>query len=245
VLSLIASLAIVQSVQDPALRVKQLGEALGVEIEVLTNQVHFDRRGYTVDAEAVPPATLAKYVDLFESQWKKYPKSIFGKVHLKKVVVGSQVKVLGQPRAAVPEFAEGWFWLDAAVGSAKPDYGRKVLHHDFFHMIDEWDSKDGRTDKAWEALNRPEAKYGKGGWYAQKGNVGALRTDLPGFVTEYAISAVEEDKAEVFSHLIVSWKFMNERVEKDEVIAKKVAKLKADLVAFEPLMDDKWFESFR
>lgn len=222
-------------------RLAKMAIDFGIEIEVVSKSVTYSRPGYKVRAEAVSNLLLGKYVDLFETNWRRYPRTIFIRTKLGKIVIGAKVKVQDQPRAALPEFNLGWFWLDADTGVRVPEYGRQVLHHDFYHMIDEWDSPDKRTDKVWEALNAPTVKYGKGGWYAQKGNTGALRTDLPGFLSEYSISAVEEDKAEIFSHLIVSPKFVADRIKADKVLAAKVKMLKKNLVAFEPALDENWF----
>jgi hypothetical protein len=154
------------------------------------------------------------------------------------------VRVQDQPRAAVPEFEPGWFWLDADIGSRRPSYGAHVIHHDFFHMIDEWDTPDGRLDPEWKALDGAGRPDGPGGWAMQKGNPGALRVDIPGFITLYATSAVEEDKAEVFSHLLTSTAFLFGRAALDPVLSAKVARIKALLAAFEPAMGSEWWPSF-
>lgn len=233
--------ATLSAAQTPRERLASLANEYGIEIVVLDAPTKAQRSDYAVTAEAVSDEMLAKYEPIFEAEWKRYPRTLMVRTKLGRIVIGKNVRVQDQPRAAVPEFTPGWFWLDADVGSRLPAYGRHVIHHDFFHMIDEFDSSDGRGDKVWEGLNLPNVKYGKGGWFMQKGNVGALRSDLPGFLTEYSTSAVEEDKAEVFSHLITSTAFVLERVKVDPVIAAKVARIKALVVAFEPAMDEKWW----
>jgi hypothetical protein len=221
-------------------RIAAVAHDYGLEVVVADHRVT-EGKAVEISAEPVPDAVLDRYVDIFETEWRRYPKSLMARVRLKRIVIGTDVKVVGQPRAAVPDFDRGWFWLDAKIGQRIPRYGRHVLHHDFFHMIDERDSPNGLKDPEWESLNPPTVKYGKGGWFMQSGDVGKLRDDLPGFLTEYATSAVEEDKAEVYGHLLGSPTFVRRRAAADPILAAKVARLKALLRAFEPAMDEGWW----
>ncbi|MGV3614367.1 MAG: hypothetical protein ACO1SV_03435 [Fimbriimonas sp.] len=218
-----------------------VGKEYGVEVVIVDRRLEEKRNGFSITAEPVSEAILERYAPIFEQEWRRYPRSLMVRTRVGKIVIGTDVRVLGQPRAAVPDFSPGWYWLDAQVGQRIPRYGKHVLHHDFFHMIDERDSEDGRRDALWEALNPSTVKYGKGGWFMQSGNVGALREDLPGFLTEYATSAVEEDKAEVYGHLLGSPAFVRRRAAADPVLAAKVARIKALVKAFEPAMDDAWW----
>ena len=80
----------------------------------------------------------------------------------------------------------------------------RVLHHEFFHIIDYRDDGDVYEDKAWAALNRPGFHYGTGGKNAQHvASARELTEKFPGFLNYYATTGVEEDKAEVFANLIV------------------------------------------
>ena len=227
----------------PRERLARIALEYGIEIRVLDAALRASRSDYTVFSKPASDAILARYVPTFEAAWRRYPPSLMRRAGLRRIVIGADVRVNGQPRAAVPEFREGWFWLDAAVGARLPDYGRKVVHHDFFHMIDERDSPDGRRDRAWAALNPPGVRYGIGGWWMQTGNASALRRDLPGFLTAYATSAVEEDKAETFCHMIVSPGFVAERVAADPVVAAKVARMRTIVAAFEPAMGESWWNA--
>lgn len=239
--AVLAALVLLSPAKSARERIAAVAADYGIEIVIVDRHKEEKRDGFNITAEAVGEDTLDRYAPLFEKEWRRYPKSLMARTKLFKIVIGADVKVLNQPRAAVPDFTPGWYWLDAQVGQRIPRYGKHVLHHDFFHMIDERDSPDGRRDAAWEALNPDTVKYGKGGWFMQKGNVGALRDDLPGFLTEYATSAVEEDKAEVYGHLLGSPAFVRRRASADPVLANKVLRIKELVKAFEPAMDDAWW----
>ncbi|RYG21907.1 hypothetical protein EON82_18050 [bacterium] len=225
-------------------RLDRLAKDYGIEIQVIDKDTKIERDGYNVSAKAVPDAMIEEYAPLFEAEWRKYPASLMPRVRLKRVVIGRDVRVLDQPRAAVPEFDPGWFWLDADVNTRRPGYGRHALHHDFFHMIDQWDSPDGRTDAVWKALNAPGTADGPGGWNMQTGNPGALRVDLPGFITRYATAATEEDKAEVYGHLLTSTAFISGRAALDPILMAKVRRMKELIATFEPAMGPGWWPTF-
>ncbi len=243
-MSIVAALAFAIAGQTPRERIAKLAADYGIEIKVLTSIQRTSRFDYFVTAQPPTEEQLAKYLPFFEIEWRRYPVSLMARVKLKRMIIGAKVQVEGQPRAVVPEFAPGWFWLDAEVGSRLPEYGRLAMHHDFFHMIDDA-IRPGRQDRAWAALNGPNVRYGIGGWWMQKGGAGAMRKDLPGFLTAYSTSAVEEDKAEVFSHLIGTSAFVEERMAADPVIKAKVERLKQLVVTFEPAMDESWWRANR
>lgn len=229
--------------ETPREKLARLAADYGIEIQVLDRDTNIQRDGYNVTGKPVSDELLTEYEPMFEREWRRYPVSLMAKVHLKRIVIGANVRVLDQPRASVPEFAPGWFWLDAEVNSRRPNYGVHALHHDFFHMIDEWDTPNGRQDPGWKALDdRPE---GPGGWNMQKKGVGALRTDIPGYITQYATAAVEEDKAEVYGHLLSSPWFILGRAAMDPILAKKVARIKALIAAFEPAMGPDWWPKLK
>ena len=228
---------------SPRERLARIATEYGVEIHVADRVERASRDSYTVTSEPVSPAVLDGYVPLFEAAWRRYPVSLMRRLGLRRIVIGSRVTVMGSPRAAVPEIERGWYWLDAAVGARNPVYGRRTLHHDLFHIIDEKMRPGADADVEWKALNPKGFRYGIGGWWMQRSGVGDLRTDLPGFLTAYSTAAPIEDKAEVFSHLVCDLKFVLSRVLVDPVLKAKVALLESRVVAFEPAMSAEWWET--
>src|SRR5205085_5605856 len=106
---------------------------------------------------------------------------------------------------------------DAGALDAGPEYARRVIHHDFFHLVDE---RDGRllADPEWVALNPPGFQYGRGGRAAQADpTAGELTDTVPGCVSRSAASAPEEDKAELFSALMTDPRVVDRLAEGDAV----------------------------
>lgn len=210
----------------------EIGRKYGLQIEVVTKSYVWNSGSYKVYAEPVSQEALDKYAVLFAKEWSRYPVGVMGKAKTKKIVFGDKVRLDQQYRAAVPAFEGDTMYYDAVLGSYNPNYQRAVVHHEFFHMIDQrmgliW------VDKDWSALSKSGFKYGSGGANMRDGNAGALTDKLPGFLTAYATAGVEEDKAEVFSHLLVNRDFVMKRVSADPVMAKKVEFLKKRMKGFD------------
>ena len=70
-----------------------------------------------------------------------------------------------------------------------------------------------------------------------------LNKDQPGFLNRYATTGVEEDKAEVFAHLIVNRQMLDERVKTDTILADKLRRMKDLLQTFCPQVDERFWDS--
>jgi hypothetical protein len=133
-------------------------------------------------------------------------------------------------------------YFDTTLGNYNPPYQRSVIHHEFFHMIDNLQKKL-RKDPEWGALNRPEFHYGRGGETVRNLGAGVLTHNLPGFLTPYAMSAIEEDKAELYSHLLVDPDYVRSLIKADPVIAAKVTLLKSRLKAWDSQFNEDFWSS--
>lgn len=124
----------------------------------------------------------------------------------------------GRPRGVVPAGSAGTLLLDATA-FASEDFFRRTLHHELFHMLD-FSEDGGFADAEWTALNAAGTAYGGGGGSARDAS-NALGSGAPGFVTEYAQAAVEEDKAEVFRFLALAPGELSGLGRRDAVVARK------------------------
>ena len=66
--------------------------------------------------------------------------------------------------------------------------------------------------------------------------------DVPGFLNRYAAGGVEEDKAEVFAHLMVEPKEMKDRAGKDKYMRAKIDRMKELLREFSPRADEDFWK---
>lgn len=125
----------------------------------------------------------------------RYPASFLRRVHVSGVVVTED---LTENETAIPSLPNvgGLLLLDARA--TESDLVR-VLHHELFHFFDLAD--DGRLspDDGWAKLNAPGFVYGAGGRSLRASWTARTDASLRGFVSGYATSGVEEDKAETFA----------------------------------------------
>lgn len=232
------AILILASRQQPA-PLADLAAKYAITIEVLKQPLDWHAAGYTVKAEPPDPKRIdiAPYLQLFEKEWSLYPPALIKRVHLHRIVFGVNLTMNGQIRAAVPAFEGDTMYYDPALGSYNAHYQRLVIHHEFFHLIDRRMGRLNR-DREWSGLNPPSFHYGNGGDQMRTSGVGQLTDKIPGFLTPYATSAVEEDKAELFAHSVVDGPYVSEHAKSDPLLATKLTTLKGRLSGFEPSMGD-------
>lgn len=237
-LAFVLSLSIVQS------PFSGLETTYGLKAEVLSASLDVKPRGYTLTAKAPVPAEMSKYTPLFVKEWSLYPASLPKAAKLEKITFGAGLAVDGQARAAVPAFGLSTMLYDPGMGAHNSHYQRVVIHHEFFHMID-WRMRFLEKDPEWKNLNPPDFRYGSGGDKMRTSGVGELTDTIPGFLTRYGTAAVEEDKAELFAHLIVDGDFVRKRAAADRVLQSKIDLLKTRLKKFDANMGDGFWAQFK
>jgi hypothetical protein len=84
------------------------------------------------------------------------------------------------------------------------------------------DSAEGRlvSDTEWASLNAIGTRYGGGGATAREAS-NQLGSGSEGFVTEYATSGANEDKAEMFRFLALAPGELSTLAQRDPVVASK------------------------
>lgn len=107
-------------------------------------------------------------------------------------------------------------------------FTRKVIHHELYHLIDSADDFNGLYDNNWKKLNKPEFTYKDDLLVNQT----AEQKPARGFISTYAMQAVEEDKAEVFSHMIVDYNGFEKATKGDVILRRKMDRMKELMKAF-------------
>lgn len=180
-----------------------------------------------ITGKAAEAMALDKYAGMFAAEFAIYPAEFVKKSKLKRVVFCADLAFAGQRRTAIPDFEHDTLYLDVARGSDKKYYRHKVLHHEFFHIIDLRDDGKLYQDERWVSLNPAGFKYGSGGKNAQNNSDTSVLTDkYPGFLNHYCTTGVEEDKAELFANMIVETEYIAKRVATDAVLKSKVERMK-------------------
>ena len=221
---------------DPLAR---LSQSYGIEIITTDPPFPVTTLHGMITGKAAGQGALDWYTPLFFQEFSLYPPTLVRRARLNRVVLCEDLSFAGQRRNAIPDFAHDTLYLDTTRGAYSPEYLRTVIHHEFFHIIDYRDDGLVYSDHSWSTLNASAMKYGDGGRNAQhRPEESLLVTTYPGFLDYYGTTGVEEDKAELFAHLIVRSSAVAARSRSDSVLMAKVWRLKRLMGEFCPEMND-------
>lgn len=198
-----------------------------------------------IEGKPAEKKDLDSYLKILLEEWNLYPPELVTKTGLKRIILCQELAFNGQRRTAIPDFEHDDLYFDVSRGRSNALYVRKVIHHEYFHVIDLRDDGQLYRDPAWAALNPEGFQYGAGGAAVQNDSSVSLPSDsIPGFLNKYGATGVEEDKAELFAALFAEPERVAKRVEQDSFLAAKLARLKELLQAFVPTMDKTFWERF-
>lgn len=216
------------------------------QIEILTSNLDLPLKTThgLIEGKAAAEQQLLAYQPLFVQEFSLYPPKLIRLAKLKRVVFCDELSFAGQRRNAVPDFEHDTLYLDIVPGVENSLYMRKVLHHDVYHMIDYRD--DGRlyNDDRWLLLNPPQFQYSRGGGKSVQdlAETSVFTDNCPGFLNHYSTMGVEEDKAEIFAHMLVEGSYVSRRAARDDVLAAKVERMKELLEKFCPEMNSEFWK---
>jgi hypothetical protein len=173
---------------------------------------------------------LARAHAIVRGELARYPRSFLTRIALRGVVLAAALAEGERPIPSLPNVA-GLLLLD--VGGTQRDLVRG-LHHEIFHFADVAGGDRVAPDPAWEALNDQAWFYGAGGRTMRNVSAAAPSPEVPGFVSGYAASGVEEDKAETFAFLVARPDDVRPRLAGDPVLAAKVQEIQRRVEALDP-----------
>ena len=203
--------------REPA--VQELRNTYGLDIYV-PRTTELNLEGGKLTGSLPSPAMISEAAGGVKATLARYPAKFVQRIGFQHLVLIANLRHKG--------VAPGAFVMGPAGAMVANPQGLSGyhFHHELFHFADYrlfgWPPRC----ESWSKLH-PEAAYGSGGRQAvaQAGGdpqqLRAPRRDLPGFVTVYAQSAAEEDRAEVFATLIERHPLALELIASDPVIAAK------------------------
>jgi hypothetical protein len=222
---------------DDATRVPADAERVGFVVRARANEVPLLEASRPfrlalshgpVHGEPPAPARLVTARAIVSRELARYPSSFLRKIHLRGVVFTED---LGEGDKEIPSLPNVGGLLLLDVGSVETDLVR-TFHHELFHFFDLADDARVSPDPAWDALNAKGFAYGAGG-RALRASWAARASDVPGFVSGYATSAVEEDKAETFAFAVARPDALRAMVARDAVVAAKAREIARRLEAMD------------
>jgi len=221
---------------------QSLSDQLNVKLTAITEPVSIKSGKSQISAKPADIRYLNFYIPKFIAELSKYPPEVIFTLGLKEIIIGSDVKLDEYPRGGINSHHLNMLFFDCRWVNAD-SWTRQIIHHELFHLID-W--KDGilYQDPEWEKLNPSEFKYGSGGISLQKPSdwtAGQPDTSLKGFLNRYSMSGLEEDKAEIFAHMMANYKAVNSRAEADPIIKAKMSQMKKLLYQFCPAFNENFW----
>jgi hypothetical protein len=157
---------------------------------------------------------------LLERELARYPRGLLSAAGLRGIVLLQGLREGTQAIPSLPNVT-GLMLLDVNAPMGTVVW---TLHHEIYHFADLADDGQLTHDPAWIALT-PGFSYGGGGrsmrviWAAGPGSAPS------GFVTGYATSGPEEDKAETFAAVMAGDAALRHKLQQDPVLRAKVSML--------------------
>jgi hypothetical protein len=166
--------------------------------------------------------------DLLTAELGIYPTSIIKASKLRRIIVCSKLRVneISAGGALKGEFGTLYLSLEDRQGSG---YRRLAFHHELFHCIDYNDDALRYLDPDWTRLNEPGFSYSS--FYRNSNKQNQIVNRL-GFTSHYAMSAVQEDKAELYAHMIMHYKAVERQAKSDPILKRKIDRMKQLLTHF-------------
>ena len=190
---------------------------------------------------------LDAYLKLFEEEVNKYPPTFFRDREIRGIGLVKYLFVKKKQAQGVYSSGLRIMFFDILRYGNNKAQQRHGIHHELFHMMAfQSPSYVPFKDAQWGATNAQHFKYGDPKISRNKRNpYNQYAPQEPGFVTYYAMTSMEEDKAEVFACLMQAKhkKLIEEWQQKDQVMRQKISQMKAFVAHYCPDMNEEFWKS--
>ncbi len=213
------------------------GETLPVDIVINSTGFSIKTADGTLRGARVTPGQRPSS-ELYRRSIKQviefYPKSLLEKIKLRKILVCEGLTFDETACFAFTDVVNGCIYLNVNSG-LEARYLERTVHHELFHQLDFVGDHQLDPDPKWESLNSVDFHY--------RGDVERLQADpaesarddgLRGFLNRYSTASPTEDKAEVYTALILEPEKLRNRMDADVILRRKVGRIREMLDAFGP-----------
>lgn len=213
--------------------------ALGIEVLAPERAFQLESGSAALTGKPADSRSLDSALSPLRVELARYPRAFLERARFRRLVLCAGLREGNNEIPSLPNY-HGALLVD--VGADAP-FLRRLVHHEVFHFADYADDDQLSRDPAWASLNDRYFVYGDGGRFLRHPGAGKFTADRPGFVSEYATSALEEDKAETFAMRMVAPRALAERLQEDEVLRAKSAAVESELRKLSPALDDRFFRA--
>jgi hypothetical protein len=214
---------------------KELGQKY--QLEIIT---HAASENDEIQFDCPSSTQVRVYTNLLAAELAVYPPDFIKRSNIERLVLCTNLRSHRHKVSGITDmglFKIDTLFLDLSHTAHNWDFSRRTFHHELFHAIDFSDSLEGYIDTEWRKLNSEDYKY-----FASDENFSAVETRQSGFITMYSTRSVLEDKAELYSFMIVEYPTVHERCLTDQVLSRKVEHLKKSLRTFSPHFNDTFWD---
>jgi hypothetical protein len=169
----------------------------------------------------------------------KYPAELIRASGVKRLVLCRDLKVDGKRVAGVASPGNTSIYVDSTAEIGDEAHRRRTLHHEFYHFLDHAQHPtDMTTNTVWKNANAPGVNYGTAAPAAKPGQHNWASHPAPGFISDYSLTAIPEDRAELFAALMTNNLTLRTLLQRDPYLATKTQMLKDELHQFCPAADE-------
>ncbi len=213
--------------------------SLGIEAVVPEQAIQLESGASTLSAVPASRAATERALGTLAGELARYPAAFLHRARLDRLLLCANLHEGSAPIPSLPNY-HGTLIVDA---DADAPFLRRLVHHEIFHFADYADDDQLSRDPAWLGLNDHYFVYGDGGRFQREPGAGRFRKDLPGFVSRYATSALEEDKAETFAMFMAAPRDFSQLVASDPIVSAKWQAVKAQLQKLSSSLDERFFRA--
>lgn len=210
---------------------------LGIEVFTPERAFRLESGGAMLTGEPIAPEDRDRALVTLSSELARYPAEFLARARFHRLLLCANLHEGREPIPSLPNY-HGTLLVDV---DADAPYLRRLVHHEVFHFADYADDDQLSHDPAWLSLNDRYFVYGSGGRFAREPGAGRFSAEIPGFVSRYATSALEEDKAETFAMRMSAPRQFAELTATDPILRAKSSALEVQLRKLSARMDTRFF----
>jgi hypothetical protein len=210
---------------------------LGIEVLVPAQPFHLESGQSELEGKPISVEQRERALLTLVRELERYPAQFLARARLRRLLLCEKLHEGKGPIPSLPNY-HGALLIDV---DADAPYLRRLVHHEVFHFADYAADDQLSHDPAWLGLNHPRFAYGSGGRSLREPGVGRFTSDIPGFVSRYATSALEEDKAETFAMRMSEPRKFAALTAADPILRAKSAALEVELEKLSRTMDARFF----
>lgn len=190
---------------------------------------------------------LNDYIEIFKTEFNKYPVSIIKTSKLKSIAFVKNLKYATECVSYFPDAFGETIYFNVEYGHYAKEYIRIIIHHSFFNMLEETVNKSiFFEDPEWQDINNDnEIDYKE---RPKKGSEGKeydyKEHPSEGFVNTYASYSIDKDMGQTFAYLMISEKNIqiNKWIKKDTALNEKINYMKKFIYGVSNEMNNSFFE---